>query len=191
MLIKRPIFTSTTYINLIIFVIQPHHMKKLLSFAAMTGICLSQLHAQTIVPISGDGKNYQVLDLTGMEKIQWGGNEQIGMPAKSEGNGKLNTKAIVTAVGNNNGFDGKAYAAEVCDTSTAGGFDDWYLPAKEEAAIIYLNISSFNWTDDRMTLWTSTEASGTTAVSLYTYNGTWYDVMKVDSYNMGCIRKVE
>lgn len=158
----------------------------------MFAICsMLQMKAQTIVTISGDGKKYEVLDLTGKDKIQWGGNEQIGLPAKSEKNGELNTKAIVTAVGKNNGFDGRAYAAKVCDSIQINGMDDWYLPAKDEAAIIYLNIKTFGWADDHMTLWTSTEASGTQAVSLYTYDGSWWNVAKVDSYNMVCIRKVE
>jgi hypothetical protein len=166
-------------------------MKKQITLFAIAVYSITQINAQTIIPISGDGNKYEVLDLTGMEKIQWGGIDQIGLPAKSEKNGELNTKAIVTAVGKNSGFDGRAYAAKVCDTIVVNGMDDWYLPAKNEAAIIYLNIKSFNWTDDRMTLWTSTEASGTQAVSLYTYNGSWYDVLKVDSYNMVCIRKAE
>ena len=166
-------------------------MKKQFILFAIAVYNITQINAQTIIPISGDGKKYEVLDLTGMDKIQWGGNEQIGLPAKSEKNGELNTKAIVTAVGKNSGYDGRAYAAKVCDTITINGIDDWYLPAKDEAAIIYLNLKSFGWADDHMTLWTSTEASGTQAVSLYTYNGSWYDVMKVDSYNLVCIRKVE
>ena len=166
-------------------------MKKQFILFAIAVYSITQINAQTIIPISGDGKKYEVLDLTGMDKIQWGGNEQIGLPAKSEKNGELNTKAIVTAVGKNSGYDGRAYAAKVCDTITINGIDDWYLPAKDEAAIIYLNLKSFGWADDHMTRWTSTEASGTQAVSLYTYNVSWYDVMKVDSYNLVCIRKVE
>lgn len=158
---------------------------------ALVMCCIGALysaHAQKIIPISGDNMQLDVLDLTADAKITWGGNEEIGVLASSNKDGALNTKAIVTAVGNNSGFDGKPYAAKVCDQSTAGGFDDWYLPAKDEAAVIYLNIKSFNW-DASYTLWTSTEAAGTQAVSLYTYNGTWYNVQKVDSYNMVCVRK--
>lgn len=148
----------------------------------------SNVYAQKIVPITYDSTQLEVLDLTAEPKITWGGYEEIGIAASGTQNGALNTKAIVAAVGNNSGFDGKTYAAQVCDQSTAGGHDDWYLPAKDEAAAIYLNINSFNW-DASYTLWTSTEAAGTQAVSLYTYNGTWYNVQKVDSYNMVCVRK--
>ncbi len=146
--------------------------------------------AQNIVVIEKGDTKYQVLDLSANEKIQWGGYSEIGLPAKSEKDGALNTKAIVFVVGDNSGYEGKDYAAKVCDNSTAGGFDNWYLPAKNEAELIYLNIDKFGWSGS-MTLWTSTEASGTTAVSLYTYNGTWYNVGKVESYNMVCMRKME
>lgn len=146
--------------------------------------------AQNIVVIEKGDTKYQVLDLTANEKIQWGGYEEIGLPARSEKDGALNTKAIVLAVGNNSGFEGRDYAAKVCDNSNAGGFDNWYLPAKDEAELIYLNIDKFGWSSS-MTLWTSTEAAGTQAVTLYTYNGTWYNVQKVESYNMVCVRKME
>jgi len=147
-------------------------------------------HAQNIIVIEKGDTKYQVLDLTANEKIQWGGYTEIGLPAKSEKDGALNTKAILLAVGDNSGYEGRNYAAKVCDNSTAGGFDNWYLPAKNEAELIYLNIDKFSWSGS-MTLWTSTEASGTTAVTLYTYNGTWYNVGKVESYNMVCMRKME
>lgn len=160
----------------------------LLALTACAVTCT--LNAQTIVPISSADHAYEVLDLTKDAKITWGGYEEIGVAAKSETDGALNTKAIIVAVGNNPGFDNKPYAAQVCDNSTAGGHDDWYLPAKEEAALIYANIDKFNWTES-YTLWTSTEAAGTQAVSLYTYNGTWCNVQKVDSYNMVCIRKTK
>ena len=162
-------------------------MKTITMFVTL--LCLSSaLSAQKIIAITNENMALEVLDLTTEEKITWGGYEEIGVAARSEKDGALNTKAIVLAVGANSGFDGKPYAAQVCDNSTAGGHDDWYLPAKEEAALIYLNIEKFNW-DASYTLWTSTEAAGTQAVSLYTYNGTWYNVQKVDSYNMVCVRK--
>ena len=158
-----------------------------LSFALFSPV-FSQ--AQNIVTIEKGDTKYQVLDLTANEKIQWGGYDEIGLPAKSEKDGALNSKAILLAVGDNSGYEGRDYAAKVCDNSIAGGFDNWYLPAKNEAELIYLNIDKFGWSGS-MTLWTSTEASGTQAVSLYTYNGTWYDVQKVDYYNMVCVRKME
>lgn len=165
-------------------------MKKALFLFTFLLLIVFSISAQKVVTISNDKMKLDVLDLTATGKITWGGYEQIGAPARSESNGAINTKAIVTAVGKNSGYENKMYAAKLCDNATEGDHDDWYLPAKEEAALIYLNIDKFNWSES-MTLWTSTEASGTQAVSLYTYNGTWYDVSKVDSYNLVCVRKVE
>jgi hypothetical protein len=88
------------------------------------------------------------------------GNEQIGKAAQSETDGQANTRAIVTAVGKNSGYDGKVYAAKVCDTLNAGGYSDWYLPCKEETNIIHLNYEKLKL-DEKMTIWSSTEASGT------------------------------
>lgn len=145
--------------------------------------------AQTIVTIEAEGNQYQVIDLTKSGTITWGGNEEIGLPT-GEGNGKLNTLAITKSVGNNSGFDGRTYAAKECENLVAENFDDWYLPAKAEANLIFLNAEKFDF-EERITLWTSTEASGTQAVSLYMYTGAYYNVQKVDSYNYVCMRKVK
>lgn len=77
--------------------------------------------------------------MTFMDRITLGGYEQIGKPAQSETDGPANTKAIVAAVGKNSGYDGRPYAAGVCDNLTAGGYTNWFLPCKEEKDIIHLN----------------------------------------------------
>jgi hypothetical protein len=144
--------------------------------------------AQKISTIEHEGKKLMVADMTFMGTIQWGGYEQIGEAAQSEENGKANTLVIVKMVGANKGFEGKPYAAKVCDTLNAGGFSDWYLPAKNESDIIHANFPQLKL-DEKMTLWTSTEANGTQAVSKYLYSGTFYNVQKVDSYHFVCVRK--
>jgi hypothetical protein len=45
--------------------------------------------------------------------------------------------------------------------------------------------------EERGSIWTSTEASGTTAVTKYWYTGAYYNVLKVEEYHFVCIRKVE
>jgi hypothetical protein len=45
--------------------------------------------------------------------------------------------------------------------------------------------------EERGTIWTSTEASGTTAVSKYWYTGAFYNVQKTDSHHFVCIRKAD
>ncbi|MDR1436604.1 MAG: T9SS type A sorting domain-containing protein [Candidatus Symbiothrix sp.] len=86
-------------------------------------------------------------------KTQWGGygRELSGLPPvtdrESAGNdfsGAANTRTIRTTLGDqspdfgneNNAFSGN-YAAYWCDTLTAGGYTDWYLPSAGEWKEIY------------------------------------------------------
>lgn len=144
--------------------------------------------AQKTASIEGNGKKLMIADMTFMDRITWGGYEQIGNAAQSETDGPANTKAIVAAVGKNSGYDGKVYAAKVCDTLTTGGYSDWYLPCKDETDIIYLNFQKLKF-DDRMTIWSSTEANGTQAVTKYFYSNAFYNVQKVDLCHLVCVRK--
>ncbi|MFZ1451290.1 MAG: hypothetical protein WAT20_01230, partial [Ferruginibacter sp.] len=114
----------------------------------------------------------------------------IGKAAQSETDGAANTRAIVAAVGKNSGYEGRIYAAKVCDTLTAGGYSDWYLPCKDETDIIHLNYGKLNL-DEKMTIWSSTEASGTQAVTKYFYSGAFYNVQKVDLCHLVCVRKAD
>lgn len=151
------------------------------------------LQAQKIIPIEYNGKKYEVLDMLSKGKVMWGGNsEEIpGGAAKSESNGAANTTAIVTAVGDNTGaaLGGKPYAAKLCSEAVAGGKDDWYLPSKDETDAIFAFKEKFK-VEERGTIWSSTEASGTQAVSKYWYTGDFYNVQKTDSYHFVCIRNV-
>jgi hypothetical protein len=144
--------------------------------------------AQKTATIEGNGKKLMIADMTFMDRITWGGYEQIGKAAQSETDGPANTKAIVAAVGKNSGYDGRIYAAKVCDTLNAGGFTDWYLPCKDETDIIQLNFEKLKF-DDRMTIWSSTEANGTQAVTKYFYSNAFYNVQKVDHCHLVCVRK--
>jgi hypothetical protein len=161
-------------------------MKKLLLPALL--ILPFGLMAQKITTVQADGKKLMVADMTYKDRINWGGNEQIGLRAQSETDGKANTAAIVAAVGNNSGYEGKPYAAKVCDTLSAGGYKDWYLPCKEETKILQVNFQQLKL-DEKMTLWSSTEASGTQAVTMYLYSGAFYNVQKVDLCHFVCVRK--
>lgn len=162
-------------------------MKKILFALLFFSLKLS---AQQITTINGDGKKLMVADMTFMDRITWGGYEQIGIAAQSETNGAANTKAIVLAVGKNSGYEGKPYAAKVCDTLNLGGHDDWYLPCKEETNLLHANFQLLKL-DEKMTLWSSTEANGTQAVTKYLYSGAFYNVQKVDLCHFVCVRKAD
>lgn len=166
-------------------------MKKLVFSGLVMFFVLATVSAQKIIPIEYNGKKYEVLDMTAKGKVSWGGYEEIPADAaKSESNGAANTTAIVAAVGKNAGYNGKPYAAKLCSEATDGGKDDWYLPSKDESDAIYAFKDKFN-VEERGTIWTSTEASGTTAVTKYWYTGAFYNVQKVDEYHYVCIRKVD
>lgn len=53
-----------------------------------------------------------------------------GAKAKGLGSGAGNTRAIILAQG------AGSYAATWCDALVQGGFDDWYLPSKDELALM-------------------------------------------------------
>ena len=166
-------------------------MKKVIILSAFFLFILSSLLAQKIIPIEYNGKKYEVLDMTGKGKITWGGYaEQVNGVAKSESDGEDNTKAIVTAVGKNTAFNNKPYAAKLCSEATDGNKEDWYLPAKEEADAIYAFKDKFK-VEERGSIWTSTEANATQAITKYWYSGAFYNSMKVDQFQFVCIRKVE
>lgn len=165
----------------------------LLIILLITGLT-ENLTAQKIIPITYNGTKYEVLDMTSKGKVMWGGNsEEIpGDAAKSESNGAANTSAIVTVVGDNTEakLEGKPYAAKLCNDAIVGGKDDWYLPSKDESDAIYAFKEKFN-IEERGTIWTSTEANGTQAVTKYWYTGDFYNMQKTASNHFVCLRKVD
>ncbi len=167
-------------------------MKNTFLLLLLPFLAAQNLSAQKIIPIEFNGKKYEVLDMTSKGIVMWGGyNEEIAADAaKSESNGPANTKAIVTAVGKNAGFEGKPYAAKLCSEAIDGGKDDWYLPAKDESDAIYAFKEKFN-VEERGTIWTSTEVNASQAVTKYWYTGAFYNNMKVEEHHFVCIRKAD
>ena len=76
------------------------------------------------------------------------------------GTGKSNTKAIVKAQGEG------IYAAKLCDDLVLNGYDDWYLPSKDELNILYQNKDLIGGFDSSY-YWSSSELYGD-------YNYAWY-----------------
>lgn len=67
--------------------------------------------------------------------IQWYNGNYPDIPTDTAiGSGKANTAAIIRAQGAGN------YAARICDQLVAGGFDDWFLPSKDELDAMYRNL---------------------------------------------------
>ena len=66
------------------------------------------------------------------------------------GTGEANTIALVAAMGDSTytgfpldrswSYETKEYAAKMCADYTGGGFDDWFLPSKDELDLLYTNL---------------------------------------------------
>jgi hypothetical protein len=68
--------------------------------------------------------------------ISWrngGTNVLCGASGTAIGTGQANTNAIVSALG------AGTYGAKSCDNYTSDGYNDWYLPSKEEMETMYTN----------------------------------------------------
>jgi hypothetical protein len=67
--------------------------------------------------------------------IAWwnGSNVPTGAIATGIGSGQANTVTIISVQG------AGSYAASVCDALSLGGYDDWFLPSRDELNLIYLN----------------------------------------------------
>ncbi len=96
--------------------------------------------------------------------------------------GRENTKVIVNIQGQG------TYAASICDNLDISGYDDWYLPSKDELHLLYQQKASgkINLPDDFY--WSSTEASQNDAWSQSFSNGANSSTDKHGNYSICAIR---
>ena len=115
--------------------------------------------------------------------IQWYNGDYIktGATGTGIGNGKSNTTKIVQAQG------AGIYAAKLCDDLVLNGYNDWFLPSKEELNLLYKNLIGGFFSNDYY--WSSSEYSNYVAWSLYSYNGNQNSSStKINTYRVRAVR---
>lgn len=131
--------------------------------------------------VSPSGEHGKVVSIYDIGETPWNNiwNVEIGATAQSEINGAGNTVAIILQDGQ------KISAAQHCNLLTYGGYDDWYLPSKNELNQMYLARADINATatangGENFVLsfyWSSSEFDFDTAWS-QSFNGGWQNNSK-------------
>ncbi len=94
--------------------------------------------------------------------LQWsnGSNISTGANGTAIGTGKANTNTIVAAQGEGN------YAAKWCYDLVSGGYDDWYLPSRDELDLLHRYKYEIGFSSNNNFYWTSSETNSNSSWKL-------------------------
>jgi hypothetical protein len=97
----------------------------------------------------------------------WGcsGTTISGADGTAIGTGNQNTLDII------NGCVTAGIVARLCADLVEGGYNDWYLPSKNELTQLYVNQNLIGGFNTSKNYWSSTESSSTTAWAKFFLNG--------------------
>ena len=150
------------------------------------------------VDLDGDGDldNGLVAAVTDQSAgIQWYNGAYIvtGATGTAIGTGASNTNAIIAA----QGATETAYAAGLARAYRGGGFNNWFLPSKDELNAMYLNRAAINLTASAnggvdlalIYYWSSTEVDYFNAWKQYFSNGNQFNTNK-SNYAYNSVRAV-
>jgi hypothetical protein len=117
--------------------------------------------------------------------IQWAAGKSTHVETGAAvGSGKANTAAIVAAQG-----EGK-YAAQLCQDLVSGGFDDWFLPSKDELNLMYKNLHKLGLGGFApVSYWSSSQYSGSNAWNQMFTGGYQTNPLKIHAYSVRAIRE--
>jgi len=115
---------------------------------------------------------------------QWGCyGTAIGGTLTAINTGFANTNAIVA------GCSTAGIAARLCDTLTVGGFTDWYLPAKDELNLMYVNLHTQSLGSFASNFyWSSSEYDANYAWGQGFSNGNQASNSKTNAYYVRAVR---
>jgi hypothetical protein len=118
--------------------------------------------------------------------IRWynGSNITTGATGTAIGTGLSNTNRIIA----NQGAIATSYAAGLARAYTGGGYNDWYLPSKDELNKMYINKVAIGGFSDLVYYWSSTEYFNSSVWAQYLGNGIQLDEGKSNAYNVRAIR---
>ena len=133
------------------------------------------------VIIDYNGSDLYVHPVDNADYTPWGDSPSY-TGATSKTDGRENTRKITDAHG-----EGE-YAAYICDTLKAYGYEDWYLPAADELNAIYSNYNKLiDLESDNY--WSSTEVSDYRAWRQNFYNGAKDTIRKYNNGTVRCVRR--
>ena len=127
---------------------------------------------------------------------QWGSYQtEIGGTGIGIGSGQSNTTTIVTWLDDNtdDAHGDVKYktdrAAYLCDDLTLGGYDNWFLPSKDELDQMYANLhlQGIGGFDDN-SFWSSSESSAGGAWNQYFSSGSQYSHLKYLANRVRAVR---
>ncbi len=146
--------------------------------------------SQSPYPLSwGDTTMLYICPFNSADSIEWGPygvDITAGNGALNETYGMPNTIAIVEQLGDNGGVP---YPAKICDTLTAFGYEDWYLPSLWELYKMAKNQDSIG--NPIGCFWGSYEFDSVYAYRMIMSNGTYEGSSDIKSYHymVCCIRR--
>ena len=115
--------------------------------------------------------------------IVWSGNTSVTVPspgATSTTNGSVNTVAAYNQ-------SSASSAIQLCYELNQGGYQDWYLPAKDELNCLYQNKAAIDAYATGF-YWSSTEKGASTAWRQFFGNGFQYADNKFAPLRVRCVR---
>ena len=125
----------------------------------------------------------------------WGGRETVvtGADGTALGTGKQNTIDIIKEFGASKPYESKTdYAARLCSDMEINGYDDWFLPSRDELNQLYvvLKLQNIGGFPDEI-YWSSSEYNSIDTWQQYFYSGNQWDYeYGSKSYNGNWVRAV-